>query len=211
MNPFIVADAESCIGCRSCEVACVVAHYEGKFPDKPDYFTPRVKVFKGNQSATAVFCHHCEDAPCASTCPNGAIVELNNSVQVIQEKWYRLQTCMIACPFGMMTVVTETVATRKSSPGWCLSTYWSTEMRPLYWPAWWPCLHQNVSDAGTDTGRSTLSAPAAAAKTPAHGIKRAQWSFVQQCDLAGAAHFIQSIEQKYSWCGTVNFAAEVLN
>lgn len=109
MNPFIVADAESCIGCRSCEVACVVAHHEGQFPDKPEYFTPRVKVFKGDQCATAVFCHHCEDAPCASTCPNGAIVELNNRVQVIQEKCIGCKTCMIACPFGMMTVVTETV------------------------------------------------------------------------------------------------------
>ncbi|CNC52701.1 formate-dependent uric acid utilization protein AegA [Yersinia alsatica] len=109
MNPFIVADAESCIGCRSCEVACVVAHHEGRFPDKPDYFTPRVKVFKNNDSATAVFCHHCEDAPCASTCPNGAIVEMNNSIQVIQEKCIGCKTCMIACPFGMMTVVTETV------------------------------------------------------------------------------------------------------
>ncbi|CFR00872.1 putative oxidoreductase Fe-S binding subunit [Yersinia frederiksenii] len=109
MNPFIVADAESCIGCRSCEVACVVAHHEGQFPDKPDYFTPRVKVFKDNNSATAVFCHHCEDAPCASTCPNGAIVEINNSIQVIQEKCIGCKTCMIACPFGMMTVVTETV------------------------------------------------------------------------------------------------------
>ncbi len=57
----------------------------------------------------AVFCHHCEDAPCASTCPNGAIVELNNRVQVIQEKCIGCKTCMIACPFGMMTVVTETV------------------------------------------------------------------------------------------------------
>ncbi|WP_145556467.1 formate-dependent uric acid utilization protein AegA [Yersinia canariae] len=109
MNSFIVADTESCIGCRSCEVACVVAHHEGKFPDKPDYFTPRVKVFRDNQGATAVFCHHCEDAPCASTCPNGAIVEMNNSIQVIQEKCIGCKTCMIACPFGMMTVVTETV------------------------------------------------------------------------------------------------------
>ncbi|PVU31887.1 hypothetical protein A8M56_00480 [Yersinia pestis] len=55
MNPFIVADAESCIGCRSCEVACVVAHHEGQFPDKPEYFTPRVKVFKGDQCATQYF------------------------------------------------------------------------------------------------------------------------------------------------------------
>lgn len=86
MNPFIVADAESCIGCRSCEVACVVAHHEGKFPDKPEYFTPRLKVFKGRQdfndpqsvngtlSATAVFCHHCEDAPVPALVPMGPLL-----------------------------------------------------------------------------------------------------------------------------------------
>ena len=28
MNPFIVADSMKCIGCRTCEVACVVAHQE---------------------------------------------------------------------------------------------------------------------------------------------------------------------------------------
>ncbi|MFT7914832.1 electron transporter, partial [Salmonella enterica subsp. enterica serovar Enteritidis] len=28
MNPYIVADPAKCIGCRTCEVACVVAHQE---------------------------------------------------------------------------------------------------------------------------------------------------------------------------------------
>ena len=28
MNAFIMADAEKCIGCRTCEVACVVAHQQ---------------------------------------------------------------------------------------------------------------------------------------------------------------------------------------
>ncbi|VDR25199.1 Electron transport protein hydN [Raoultella terrigena] len=26
MNRFIIADASKCIGCRTCEVACVVSH-----------------------------------------------------------------------------------------------------------------------------------------------------------------------------------------
>lgn len=28
MNAFIMADAAKCIGCRTCEVACVVAHQQ---------------------------------------------------------------------------------------------------------------------------------------------------------------------------------------
>lgn len=28
MNRFIIADANKCIGCRTCEVACVVSHQE---------------------------------------------------------------------------------------------------------------------------------------------------------------------------------------
>lgn len=28
MNRFIIADASKCIGCRTCEVACVVSHQE---------------------------------------------------------------------------------------------------------------------------------------------------------------------------------------
>jgi hypothetical protein len=28
MNPFIVADPAKCIGCRTCEVACVVSHQD---------------------------------------------------------------------------------------------------------------------------------------------------------------------------------------
>ena len=30
MNRFIIADASKCIGCRTCEVACVVSHQENQ-------------------------------------------------------------------------------------------------------------------------------------------------------------------------------------
>ena len=73
MNQFIVAESEACIGCRSCEVACVTAHHQGAYPSKREYFTPRVKVIQGTHGNTAVFCHHCEDAPCANVCPTNAI------------------------------------------------------------------------------------------------------------------------------------------
>ncbi len=109
MNRFIVAESETCIGCRSCEVACVVAHHGGQFPGKREYFTPRLKVIKGAKASIAISCHHCEDAPCASACPNDAIIRSHDSIQVLQEKCIGCKSCVIACPFGMMTVVTETV------------------------------------------------------------------------------------------------------
>lgn len=109
MNRFIVAESEACIGCRSCEVACVVAHHGGQFPSKREYFTPRLRVIKGSKASIAISCHHCEDAPCASACPNDAIIRSHDSIQVLQERCIGCKSCVIACPFGMMTVVTETV------------------------------------------------------------------------------------------------------
>jgi len=109
MNKFIVAESETCIGCRSCEVACVVSHHGGQFPGKREYFTPRLKVIKGAKASFAVSCHHCEDAPCANVCPNDAIIRSHDSIQVRQELCIGCKSCVVACPFGMITVVTEDV------------------------------------------------------------------------------------------------------
>lgn len=60
MNRFIMADAEKCIGCRTCEVACAVAHQDDFTAEA---FTSRLRVVKGDAYTTAVGCHQCEDAP----------------------------------------------------------------------------------------------------------------------------------------------------
>ena len=39
MNQFIMADSAKCIGCRTCEVACVVSHQDAI---STDAFTPRI-------------------------------------------------------------------------------------------------------------------------------------------------------------------------
>lgn len=55
MNRFIIADASKCIGCRTCEVACVVSHQEHQDCASltPHTFQPRIHVIKGVNVSTA--------------------------------------------------------------------------------------------------------------------------------------------------------------
>lgn len=49
MNCFIITNANKCIGCRTCEVACVVSHQETQDCASltPKTFLPRIHVIKG--------------------------------------------------------------------------------------------------------------------------------------------------------------------
>ena len=113
MNRFIIADPKKCIGCHTCEVACVVSHQEqetGIETVVKDEFFPRIHVMKGYTISTAVVCRQCEDAPCANVCPNGAISRKDDFVYVDQTKCIGCKTCVIACPYGTMEVVSRPVA-----------------------------------------------------------------------------------------------------
>ena len=111
MNRFIIADASKCIGCRTCEVACVVSHQENQDCASltPETFLPRIHVIKGVNISTATVCRQCEDAPCANVCPNGAISRDKGFVHVMQERCIGCKTCVVACPYGAMEVVTAGV------------------------------------------------------------------------------------------------------
>ena len=110
MNTFIFADAQSCIGCRTCEVACVISHQQNQSVTAidPANFTPRLQLVQNAQVSTPVMCRQCEDAPCAQVCPNQAIVREDNHIKVLQERCIGCKTCAIACPYGAMQVVTIT-------------------------------------------------------------------------------------------------------
>ncbi|WP_313773336.1 4Fe-4S dicluster domain-containing protein [Enterobacter huaxiensis] len=101
MNRFITADSEKCIGCRTCEVACVVSH-QGAV--SANTFTPRIRVVKAGSYTTAVGCHQCEDAPCANVCPTQAIRRYAGVWEVEQARCIGCKSCMVACPFGAMQV-----------------------------------------------------------------------------------------------------------
>ena len=101
MNRFILTDPEKCIGCRTCEAACMMSHQSSATPEA---FTSRIRVVKGGTFTTAVGCHQCEDAPCANVCPTGAIHRAAGAWLVEQARCIGCKSCMVACPFGAMQV-----------------------------------------------------------------------------------------------------------
>ncbi len=101
MNRFILADPEKCIGCHTCEVACMMSHQDAAAPDA---LTSRIRVVKGGTFTTAVGCHQCEDAPCANVCPTGAIRRTAGAWLVDQARCIGCKSCMVACPFGAMQI-----------------------------------------------------------------------------------------------------------
>lgn len=56
----------NCSGCHACEVACKQEHGLGVGPRL-------VKVLESAPLFKPLYCHHCEDAPCALACPEDAI------------------------------------------------------------------------------------------------------------------------------------------
>ena len=110
MNRFIMANSQQCLGCHACEIACVMAHNDEQHVLSQHHFHPRITVIKHQQQRSAVTCHHCEDAPCARSCPNGAISHVDDSIQVNQQKCIGCKSCVVACPFGTMQIVLTPVA-----------------------------------------------------------------------------------------------------
>lgn len=109
MNKFITVNAERCIGCRTCEIACAVAHQEVNLQTvmPKDTFSPRLKVVRSAKITLPVLCRQCENAPCANVCPTEAIALKDNVVIVDQALCIGCKNCAIACPFGAMTVIVQ--------------------------------------------------------------------------------------------------------
>lgn len=107
-NGFVQGDPLLCIGCRTCMIACVVAH-EGKriFEIDPDGydFHPKLKVIKTFNVSVPVQCKHCENPACQAVCKSGAIARVNGAVVVDRDKCIGCKSCFEACPFGAIQMV----------------------------------------------------------------------------------------------------------
>ncbi len=100
---FVIGNPDLCIGCRTCELACVLAHTNKKLGTeaiKDVLFVPRLAVVKTEDISVPVQCRQCEDAPCAEACPEKAIVHRDQAIFVLANKCVGCKNCIMACPIG---------------------------------------------------------------------------------------------------------------
>ena len=98
---------EVCIGCRLCEIHCLVQHSRTKKiikAFKEEYPRPlsRVLVEERGPLSFALQCRHCDDAPCVSACITGAMQRDEKTGAIINDpdRCIGCWTCIMVCPYG---------------------------------------------------------------------------------------------------------------
>ena len=104
----IFVDTSRCTACKTCEIACAVAHSKsgnlyGALMEKP---APKRRLYVEwvkPDNNVPILCRHCEDAPCMHACISGAISRNLESVVITDtDKCIGCWTCVMVCPFGVI-------------------------------------------------------------------------------------------------------------
>jgi carbon-monoxide dehydrogenase iron sulfur subunit len=97
-----------CLGCKSCEIACAVAHSESKTLEGAISESPRPRkrlhVEMAGDSPFPIQCRHCDEPACADACMTGAIRKDPQTGLVTSdpEKCVGCWMCVMACPYGVI-------------------------------------------------------------------------------------------------------------
>jgi carbon-monoxide dehydrogenase iron sulfur subunit len=99
---------ERCMGCRSCEIGCAVQHSKDKtlFSAVLQSPPPMKRLFVESTAdiKMPIICRHCEDAPCLRSCISGCLYrDEKGLVRRKKERCIGCWTCMMVCPFGVIT------------------------------------------------------------------------------------------------------------
>jgi Fe-S-cluster-containing dehydrogenase component len=101
---YLWSDPARCIGCYSCEVACMLEH------DLPPGPRPiriiQIGPLEHKDGLVMTFqpasCLHCQAPACVEACPTGAMRKrVDGLVLSDPDLCIGCQTCAIACPFGV--------------------------------------------------------------------------------------------------------------
>ena len=103
MEKLLIFNAKKCVGCRTCEVSCSLT--QTGFCN-PASSRRRVIHFDELYLDIPMQCQQCDDPACMNICPAKAIsVEGETGAKIINaDKCIGCKMCMIACPFGAVSV-----------------------------------------------------------------------------------------------------------
>jgi formate dehydrogenase iron-sulfur subunit len=128
MSYAVLYDANRCIGCRGCQVACKQWNENDESIPEPPYtwdktvnwgsyenppqlsaqtwtkirFTETEYDGKFHWSFTKLQCMHCEHPACVAACPVGALQKTPEGPVLYDDgRCFGCRYCMVACPFGI--------------------------------------------------------------------------------------------------------------
>ncbi|MFC1658235.1 4Fe-4S dicluster domain-containing protein [Candidatus Omnitrophota bacterium] len=102
----IFYDIKKCLGCKSCEIACAVAHSGSKEllkALKEEVLSlPRKKVYTSGDKNFPNSCRHCKEHPCVDACMAMALVYDEKSGMVLhdEKRCVGCWMCVMVCPYG---------------------------------------------------------------------------------------------------------------
>ena len=107
MRPVLVFNRDHCLACRSCELACSVAHSESDALEAAiaEEFPPtrRVVLAAAADGLEALRCEQCLEPLCAFACKSGALRRdpATGRVTLDDARCVGCYMCLMVCPFGI--------------------------------------------------------------------------------------------------------------
>ena len=107
MRPVLVFRGDRCLACRSCELACSVAHSASGTLEAAlaEQVPPRRRVMlaQGSDGIEALRCEQCLEPLCAFACKSGALRRdpATGRVTLDDDRCVACFMCLMVCPFGI--------------------------------------------------------------------------------------------------------------
>jgi len=99
-------DVKKCLGCKSCEIACAIAHSIThdlfKTLTEEKLSLPRKKIFVSGGKNYPVSCRHCKEPKCIDACIACALTYDKEKGMVVYDpdKCVGCWMCVMVCPYG---------------------------------------------------------------------------------------------------------------
>ena len=98
-------EGKKCMGCRICQMACCLEHFDYINPKKAAIFIK--SKFPEPGEYVPIVCDQC--GVCASVCPSEAIEKINGYYKIDKDKCSGCQICVNECPSHAMYVHEDSI------------------------------------------------------------------------------------------------------
>ena len=102
---FVFGNPDVCSGCMVCVNVCSMYYSKVIGPTRS-----RVRVVRIEPALDfPLFCRNCEDAPCVTACPEGALSRTSKGVVIVNNrKCNGTGACVTACPYNAIHIHPDT-------------------------------------------------------------------------------------------------------